>query len=72
MSHHKKKHPHNLPHLNDARHPETGATDQAAFKAGQAAWQKKIDDGEYRLDPVSEEAITDTVDILIVKRTKLK
>ncbi len=66
----KKVHPHGLPHMNDARH-EDGSTDRAAFTAGQAAWQAKIDAGEYTVDPVHEEAITDDVDILTFKRTKV-
>ncbi len=61
-----------LPHLAEAAHPETGKVDMAQLKAGQDAWNKAIEAGEYELVSATEIGIDEDTDVLVVTRRKLK
>lgn len=67
----KKSHPHNLPHLKDARR-EDGTVNQAAVLEGAQAWAAKVASGEYEFLYVGEVAVNETDDVLTVIRRKVK
>lgn len=68
---HQDRHGQPLPHIAAATDQETGRVDIAALKAGEAAWWKAIEDGDYVIVSAAEVGIDDETDVMVFTRKKV-